>query len=95
MDKLTMKGLKGLGKRQREIIDYMRKGFRIVETHDNYTNEHWIELSDESDTIMDVPKSTVESFVNRGIVKLFTFSPSLQIDQTIIELKRNNHEQHH
>lgn len=80
-------GIYGLGKNQRYLINWMRKGFYIQETHDLYRNETDRWLTNGDDDILSIQKATLQPLVDRGLLNIHNWSPSIQIDITEFRLK--------
>lgn len=82
-----MKGLKGIGVNQRCVLSWMRQGYWLQVTYDNYTCETDRSLTNGDDDIMWVNETLLQSFIDRDLVNVKSWSPSLQIDITQFHLK--------
>lgn len=70
------------------IVQLLKKGFWIQETHDNRTMEVSRDVTNGEDEIMSVKESTIKSMLRKGIIEeRGSWQPCLQIDITKFHLK--------
>lgn len=83
--------LKGLGKKQKEILDYLMNGCVIISVIDYINGTEKLHLEDEvsGDIHFDVPARVVISFLDRGLLEHTDLPSSLEVELTSFELKQN------
>lgn len=82
--------MKGLGKKQREIISILNYGYiiRNVRDYRDMTDKAFIEDEEGNDTIMDVSQKMLQSLIDKDILDIHEERPCLQIEFTIFRLKK-------
>lgn len=74
---------------QWNVIQYLKKGFWIQETHDLSNMEVDRSVTNGDDDVMSVKQTTIKSLLRKGIIEeRGSWSPCLQIDITKFHLKQ-------